>query len=312
MQELIKLVQRHFHHTPAPSAIESISQAASGRTIVRIRLKTGACIGILWNDGRADNHSFVPVARHLKAHGVNVPAVYDAVELAPGCGAALTEDLGDANLLSFCSAPWHELKPRYLRAMEQLHLLHECPVPQHFALQPAFDAALYRWEQEYFAEHFLGAHLGKNPADFLNAPQTTELCSYLSALPRRPVHRDSQSQNIHLHQGKTWLIDFQGMREGRPEYDLASLLYDGYARLSAAQTEELITEWQAISGRPLNRDVFSACALQRVMQMLGAFANIGHNMGKSWYLDRIPCGLEHLRHLAPTSVLAGPLRRMLD
>lgn len=44
-----------------------------------------------------------------------------------------------------------------------------------------------------------------------------------------PRPRDSQSQNVHIHAGKTWLIDFQGMRGGRPEYDLASLVYDGYA-----------------------------------------------------------------------------------
>ncbi len=312
MQNLIRLVQRCFRHTPSPGDISPVAQGASGRTIVKIKAGTKTCIGIIWNAGRADNHAFVPVARHLKAHGVNVPQIYDAEETAPGCGVALTEYLGDDNLLSHCSEPWAELKPRYIRAMEQLHLLHHCPIPQDFALQPAFDAELYRWEQEYFAEHFIGRHLGKNAADFLKTPQTVELCRFLSALPRRPIHRDSQSQNIHLHAGKTWLIDFQGMREGRPEYDLASLLYDGYARLNVTQTRELITEWQAITGQETDHTVFYACALQRLMQMLGAFANIGYNMGKRWYLEQIPCGLEHLRGIAPVSMLAESLRGVID
>lgn len=47
------------------------------------------------------------------------------------------------------------------------------------------------------------------------------------------------------------------------------------------------------------------------MQMLGAYANIGHNQGKTWYLDQIPAGLEHLRRLLPGSTLAEPLAAML-
>ena len=86
------------------------------------------------------------------------------------------------------------------------------------------------------------------------------------------MHRDSQSQNVHIHAGKAWLIDFQGMRGGRPEYDLASLVYDGYARLEPEQAKELIREWEKISGQPLDDRIFRACALQRLMQMLGAYA----------------------------------------
>jgi len=57
--------------------------------------------------------------------------------------------------------------------------------------------------------------------------------------------------------------------------------------------------------------IFRACALQRIMQMLGAYANIGHNQGKTWYLAQIPAGLGHLRKLLPGSTLAEPLAAML-
>ena len=101
------------------------------------------------------------------------------------------------------------------------------------------------------------------------------------------------------------------MRGGRPEYDLASLVYDGYAHLAPAQVQELLREWERITGHPLDERIFRACALQRVMQMLGAYANIGHNQGKTWYLAQIPAGLEHLRRLLPGSTLAEPLAAML-
>ena len=312
MKELSRLVQRSFHVTPREEDFRTIALGASGRTIVRIGLGDRTCIGILWGDDRADNDSFIPADRHLRANGVNVPEVYDYAPLGPGCGAALAEDLGDDNLLSFRSEPWEKLRFRYIRAMEQLRLLHECPFPENFSFQPSFDESLYRWEQEYFAEHLLGTHLGLSANGFLNHPALRKMAQFLAGLPLCPVHRDSQSQNVHIHAGKTWLIDFQGMRGGRPEYDLASLVFDGYAHLETEQTDELLREWEHLTGRALDRDIFRACALQRLMQMLGAYANIGHNKGKTWYLEQIPAGLAHLRRLLPGSMLAEPLAGMLE
>ena len=311
MKELSRLVHRSFHIIPRQEDFRPLALGASGRTIVRIHFGGRTCIGIQWGNDRSDNDSFIPTARHLHTHGVNVPEIYDYEPLGPGCGAALVEDLGDANLLAFRKEPWPSLRLRYIRAMEQLHLLHSCPFPEEFPLQPAFDEALYRWEQSSFAEHFLGSHLGLEPASFLNHPALKEQAQFLSALPECPVHRDSQSQNVHIHAGKTWLIDFQGMRGGRPEYDLASLVYDGYARLEPEQADELLREWENISAHSIDHRVFRACALQRIMQMLGAYANIGHNQGKTWYLAQIPAGLGHLRKLLPGSTLAEPLAAML-
>lgn len=311
MKELTRLVQRSFHVTPREEDFRTLASGASGRTIVRIHLGERTCVGILWGNDRADNDSFIPVDRHLRSHGVNVPEIYDYEPLGTGCGAALTEDLGDASLLRFRDESWDRLRLRYIKAMEQLHLLHECPFPETFSFQPCFDEALYRWEQEYFAEHLLATHLNRDPAPFLEHPALRELAQFLAALPLCPVHRDSQSQNVHIHAGKTWLIDFQGMRGGRAEYDLASLVYDGYAHLEPEQADDLLTAWEHLAGHPLDRDIFRACALQRLMQMLGAYANIGHNKGKTWYLEQIPAGLEHLRRLLPGSALAEPLARML-
>lgn len=265
---------------------------------MRIGLGDRTCIGILWGDDRADNDSFIPTDRHLRANGVNVPEVYDYEPLAPGCGAALAEDLGNDNLLSFRSESWEKLRSRYIRAMEQLRLLHECPFPENFSFQPSFDESLYRWEQEYFAEHLLGTHLGLSADGFLNHPALRKMAQFLAGLPLCPVHRDSQSQNVHIHAGKTWLIDFQGMRGGRrsmtwlPWYLTATRIWKRSRRTNSSGMG-------APHRRALDRDIFCACALQRLMQMLGAYANIGHNKGKTWYLKQIPAGLAHLRPSSP-------------
>lgn len=137
------------------------------------------------------------------------------------------------------------------------------------------------------------------------------MAQFLAGL-RLPVHRDSQSQNVHIHAGKTWLIDFQGMRGGRPEYDLASLVFDGYAHLEAEQTDELLREWEHLTGAPWTATSSARAPCSGSWQMLGAYANIGHNKGKTWYLKQIPAGLAHLRRLLPGSMLAEPLAGMLE
>ena len=39
---------------------------------------------------------------------------------------------------------------------------------------------------------------------------------------------------------EAYLIDFQGMRSGLAEYDLASLLYDPYVHLTGSERAELL------------------------------------------------------------------------
>ena len=68
-----------------------------------------------------------------------------------------------------------------------------------------------------------------------DAPVWEAIAQRLAAWPRVLVHRDFQSQNILIHDGQAHLIDFQGLRPGLAHYDLASLLYDPYVRLSPAE-----------------------------------------------------------------------------
>ena len=82
-------------------------------------------------------------------------------------------------------------------------------------------------------------------------------------------------------------------------------------RFFGGTADELLREWENISAHSIDHRIFRACALQRIMQMLGAYANIGHNQGKTWYLAQIPAGLGHLRKLLPGSTLAEPLAAML-
>ncbi len=294
-RRLARMVQQLRGETVAAESFELIASGASGRCLMRSQAAPGL-LGICWTNDRADNAAFPAAARGLASAGIPVPSLFAAEEDAPGCGACLVEDLGCTDLLSLKGLSWPQRRAAYSEALSALAAFHR--VQPTWPLQPPFDAAMYRWEQEYFAEHLLGRHLGQDAAAWLATPALTEMAEWLAALPRVPVHRDCQSQNIMLRERKAYFIDFQGMRMGRAEYDLASLLYDPYMALRPAEAEELLHAWEVVSGQPLAPAVFCACALQRLMQALGAFANIGHNQQREWYLHLIPTGLDTLRHVA--------------
>lgn len=273
-------------------AFEPVSGGASGRCIARCC----GMLGIYWTDARADNNSFLPAAHGLAAAGLRVPAILAEANLGNGCGACLVQDLGRIDLLSMKHAGRAERIDAYEKALRTLAPLYR--LEPDWEMQPPFDHALYRWEQGYFAQHLLGRHLGRDAAAFMDAEAPDAMARWLAELPRVPVHRDCQSQNIMLHGGAAWLIDFQGMRAGRWEYDLASLLYDPYMELADDERDELLQLWLGISGQEWRADVYYACAMQRLMQALGAYGNIGYNQGNAWYLEMIPPGLRALRHAA--------------
>src|SRR5207248_8752463 len=151
-------------------------------------------------------------------------------------------------------------------------------------LPAEFNAELYRWEQNYFFRNCLGRYFNIDKSElamFAALPPLKGIAKHLASLPRVLVHRDFQSQNIIIQNGQANLIDFQGMRPGLAEYDLASLLYDPYVDLAETERAELITyyrEQQSKSGTTRDSDFDSTlrlCAMQRLMQALGAYGFLG-------------------------------------
>ncbi len=286
--------------------IELIAQGASGRWIMRVR----GVIAIVWTNDRADNASFIPAALGLAASGIAVPRLLAQWQDEVGNGACLVTDLGSQDLLSSKEASWEQRRELYRLAFESLLPLYA--LSPDWEMQPPFDASLYGWEQQYFATHYLHRHLGRaDLADgFALQRVCRELVEDLSSLPRMPIHRDCQSQNIMIQEGKAYLIDFQGMRMGRYEYDLASLIFDPYMDFSWEERLELLSLWEEMSGLPVDRALLAACGMQRLMQALGAYANIGYNQGKDWYLSMIPSAqraIHQLADIAPDGCLAKQL-----
>lgn len=291
-------------------SLEPLKKGASGRTIVRLKPENLATyIGIHHTLERADNENFLPVAQHLKKVGLNVPEV---IYNNPAKQIAIVEDLGDRDFHSLRNTPFTERLPYYRGAFEQLDKLFYSRKPKDFELQPPFTPQMYRWEQDYFTEHFVEGYWGKPGAPLRASQELYDLAEGLGASARHLVHRDFQSQNLIIRDEKVYFIDFQGLRLGRQEYDLASFLYDPYMDHSADEREQLLDLWEDVTEeRPID-SILRDCAIQRLMQVVGAFANIILNQNNDWYKPYLPIAARTLKELTTGTPYAAVLHPYLD
>ena len=245
------------------------------------------------------------MAEFLSFHGVPVPRV---LARSDGEGLLWLEDLGEQDLWATRNEPWEIRRPLYESVLRGISVLHR--IPSHATdveglhLQLAFDERLYCWEQEYFIEHCLGELFdvaATERSTLLSGEAMKGLASDLALLPRQLVHRDFQSQNILIRNGEAVFIDFQGMRPGLPQYDLASLLCDPYVEISGEERDSLLNYYRELQadadtdvGENFER-VFWQCAVQRLMQALGAYGFLSIHRGKPAFRAHVTPALIRLR-----------------
>lgn len=274
---------------------------------------------MVYTHARPDNLKFVPATRRLTTLGVHVPTIFlhDETRLC-----IWLQDLGREDLHSWSGQPWDRLRPLYELALVEAAKIHAIQQQslsreEQLELEPPFDENLYFWEQNYFLDHYVRAHLRREFPEENSAPveqALRQLRETLAALPRCLVHRDFQSQNILIQDASAWLVDYQGLRLGLAEYDLASLLFDPYMNLTRSQREELLQYYASLRGLsfPRLRDTFLLCAAQRLMQALGAYCNLSRNHGKAHFLQFIPTASERLYDVCEESSLLRPLASLLN
>jgi len=124
------------------------------------------------------------------------------------------------------------------------------------------------------------------------------------SFPKTVIHRDLQSQNVMVTRGGIpRLIDYQGARIGPPAYDVASLLWDPYARIEEGLRERLLNYYiermKERSGTDFDerdfRGTLLPCRLQRHMQALGAYGFLSSVKGKKYFLKHAAEGVRLFR-----------------
>jgi|694.fasta_scaffold41584_2 aminoglycoside/choline kinase family phosphotransferase len=292
----------------APTCVQTLRPHASERRIYRLSSASGSLVGVV-NASRAENDSFVALARHFRRCGLPVPAIHAyKAEL----GVYLEDDLGDQTLLDLLEAsrsrsaePFPaDAANLYQAAVEVLpHFQIEAAATLDFSQclssQGSFASTLKR-DIEAFLSEFVGRVLaGPPPANL--AGEFEQLASFLAAAPSAYfLYRDFQARNIMVKDGKLAFIDFQSGGQGPLQYDLASLLFQSSAQIPDPERERLLESYLAAAGRhtSIDREDFlgryPAFVVSRMLQVLSVYGRQGLGQKKEYFTRSIPLALATL------------------
>lgn len=279
--------------------VEKLAGDGSDRLFFRLHLPD--CQPLLaiiaspfFDKGLIEAKSTFRIGTHLFDKGVPVPEIFG---FEPRDGAVLCADLGDIHLqkIACSSGGFEEAEKFYIQAIDALVAL-QVDGKENFDLRFCWDTSRYdeklmlERESGYFYHSFCRDFMGMIPDDHRITLEFQRMAHKASREPRSYLlHRDYQSRNLMVHEEKVYIIDFQGARMGPLGYDLASLLIDPYAGLTASQQEKMYLYYiECMSQRiALDPDRFYEgylqLALQRNLQILGAFAFLSQIKGKNFF-----------------------------
>lgn len=287
----------------APLRIRPLGARGSDRAFFRLVWPANeSAILIDYDPKRQENCYHAAIAQFLEDIGVPAPHLLGH---DPFNYVAVMQDLGETDLWSLRNAEKDVRDGLYEQAIVALQRLHSFPRKEfpsgQVKLMSPFDGQLYRWERDYFREHFVGnicrIRLDSGFSRVLES-ELSRLAQRLIAGPQCLIHRDLQSQNIMVYQGEPIFIDFQGMRFGSPFYDLGSFLCDPYVELTEEERQNHLSFYYRLADWGLDWGAFKVCfweaSVQRLMQALGAYGFLGLTQGLRNFLAHIPAGLCNL------------------
>ena len=251
---------------------------------------------------RRENLAYLMIGRHLRRKGAPLPEIlrHDLEK-----GWFIMEDMGHMSLQDLVSSGEDPL-PVYEKVLHHLFRMQTKGAtgfdPKWCCQTERYDrTVMLKYEAHYSRDAFLGRYLGfkgdwpelETAFSHVAEKASSAGCGYF-------LHRDFQSRNIMLSKDKVGIIDWQGGRLGPLGYDLASLIIDPYTHLSRGKKNTvyelylaLIREHDAAWVEPFER-YYPYLAIQRNLQILGAFSYLTMVMNKTYFEAYIPGALRTL------------------
>ncbi|HDQ04789.1 MAG TPA: hypothetical protein ENN23_09575 [Deltaproteobacteria bacterium] len=279
-----------------------INKGGSDRAFFRVIVPDKTSFVFMhYGDEVEENAYWADINKFLAGIGISVPRI---IAQDAKMHFILMEDLGDVDLYSQASLPWEKRREFYFQALAQIYRLHSfylISIPFWLQLAESYGQKLYNWEHQYFLDNFVREVCKIN----LSSAEIATLFKELDTLSERLqkiqpslIHRDFQSQNIMIKNGRPVMIDFQGTRRGNLYYDLGSLICDPYVKFTTEERTELIKFYYELMNPACSFDEFVQnfweASAQRLMQALGAYGFLGSKKGKKEFLGHIDNGLDNL------------------
>ncbi|MEO0203382.1 MAG: aminoglycoside phosphotransferase family protein [candidate division WOR-3 bacterium] len=187
----------------------------------------------------------------------------------------LIEDLGDLSLFEYIRA-YKDYKIYY----DVISILKDIQALR--VNLPIFDYEHLKYEIDYFLD--FNQEYSKF-REFLY-----ENSMIVSKFEYSFMHRDFQSRNIIIKDGRIRLIDFQSAHFGPKLYDLSSVLIDPYVNLEDFVIEELLRFYSNVE-----REQFLRVSLQRICQVNAAFKKLSRK--KEFFKQFIPIAKSKFKEL---------------
>jgi hypothetical protein len=250
----------------------------------------------------ADVAPVVAIAAELGARGVSVPAILAAD--VDDC-AVVMEDLGTA-YVQVDQAPAPE---RYEAALDLLVHLHRQDWPQTFrgpagatCVIPRYSRGALDAEVAILVDKFLPAMAGVPVADAARAAFVAAWDGpfrRVEAMARTLTLFDYHSPNLHwlaerAGTARVGVIDTQDARFGPAAYDVVSLTQDARVSVPPALEDALVARYLAARRGDAGFDeaefhlAYAICGAQRATRILGVFARLASDDGKTHYLKHVP------------------------
>ncbi len=303
-----------------------LSGDGSDRPFCRIGLGGRSCLAVFPSPtlarARAEAYSTYLIGRHLWQSGVPVPEIF-AYDQASG--AVLFEDLGDRLLFHEFQAGGEGATNEFYRQAVVILANFQLGASKGFQTQWCWDTPRYdrelmiNRESNYFAREFCSKFMGLPRLPTGLHEEFLALAERISQCPATYLmHRDFQSRNLMVVGERLRVIDFQGARFGPLAYDLAALLNDPYVSLNDEIKRELISLYLQQAATYISLDPahfmedYYHIALQRNLQVLGAYAFLVLERGKEFFRQYIDPSLERLLTLLADTAMAADYPVLYD
>ena len=317
MDVLIKLYTQHFFCSP--TEVVAISPHASKRQLYRLVSPRGAAVGVI-NEDIAENKAFVAFTHHFSNLSLPVPEIY---QVASDYSCYLEDDLGDQTLYEYLLERRKEcghnefpadLENYYCESVKWLAQFQVKAVEKGFPYEFCFEGEYYDVnamadDMQNFRERFLDVVEVSYDSEKLNRDFSLLQAFLSQAKSDYFLYRDFQSRNIMIRDGQLFFIDYQSGRRGPLQYDLVSLLYQSQAKIPPVARDRILECYldQLSQLTTIDRDQFmrfyEGYVFMRLMQVLGAYGNLGLKQRKPYFLDGVPIAIENLLSVLDTKGL---------
>lgn len=274
---------------------ENIS-GGSERIFLRFEGK-GNFIIIKDNPDSPDFISYLKIQKFLYKKELGVPEIYYK-DLKNGI--LIVEDLGK-NSLERC--PYEKNYKKVIDFLCRMQIEGKRGfLNLKLPYKKIFDREKLLKETEYFNNFYLKKYR-KNKGDEKLEKAFIFLARKISEIPYFFMHRDFQSKNIFIKNGKIRITDFQTAHIGPFTYDLASLLFDPYVNLDERILKGLSQYYYKKMKNYIKMDFedydffLKITGIQRLCQALAAFVNLSKFKNKREFEKYIPHAEKRIKYL---------------